>query len=199
MFTCRSVVLLLLLTAAFAVAQESGAAGIDPMAGTGAINSNVYTNTYYGFSFQFPSSWKVLLGPDAVAAMGGCAKEQCRLLALQAEKGIGRVTIDAHVLPAGSSTQDMLTQAAQREESTGFQSAGAMKQSAAGSLQLYRQDLTTDNGSGGQILETLMAAETKGNAVMITILTDSHDTLNQLASAIQPAAVAAAQSGQVPK
>ncbi len=198
MFTCRSVVFLLLLSAMFAVAQENGAAGIDPMAGTGAIKNDVYTNTYFGFNFQFPNSWKVLLGPDAVAAQGGCAKDTCRILALQSPKGIGRVTIDVHALPAGSTAQELLATAAKREESSGFQAAGATTEPTSGNLKFYRQDLSTDNGSGGQILETLLVTQDKGTAIMVTILTDSHDTLNQLASALHPTGVAAAQSAQPP-
>jgi hypothetical protein len=199
MFTCRSVVLLLLLSVTFAVAQEKGAAGIDPMAGTGAIKGNVYTNTYFGFTFPVPANWRVLLGPDSIAAQGGCGKTQCRVLALQADKGIGRVTIDVHPIPAGGNAQALLTKAAEGEQAMGFQAAGAVQEPTSAGLKFYRQDLTTDGGSGGQILETLMAAQAKGDAVMITILTDSHDTLNQLASGVQSAGVADAKAGKAPK
>jgi hypothetical protein len=191
MFSCRSVLCLLLLAGAFAAAQESGAAGLDPMAGTGEIRNDLYTNTYYGFSFRFPTTWKVLLGPDSIAALGGCGKEQCRLLALQAQKGIGRVLIDARPVSAGSA-RDLLTKTAEQEQSMGFQPAGAIAETASGSLKLYRQDFRTE-GAAGEILETLMATETKGSTILITILTDSRSTLDQLASALQPAGVAAAQ------
>jgi hypothetical protein len=192
MFTCRSVVLLLLLTAVTAVAQGNGSAGIDPMAGTGAIANNVYTNTYFGFSFQLPSKWKVLLGPDAVAAQGGCAKEQCRILALQAPKGVGRLMMDVKPLAAGTTARDLVTQAGEREQKMGFVPVGAMTEPTSGSFKLFRLDYHIDSGNG-EILETLIATEAKGDAILITILSDSRGTLDQLASALQAVDVAAAQ------
>jgi hypothetical protein len=192
MFTCRSVVLLLLLTAVTAVAQGNGSAGIDPMAGTGAISNDVYTNTYFAFSFHLPANWKVLLGPDSVAAQGGCAKEQCRILALQAPKGIGRLTMDVRPMASGTTSRDLVMQAGDREQKTGFEPVGAMSEPTSGTLKFYRADYKIDSGNG-EILETLMATEAKGDAILITILTDSRDTLNQLATAMQPVSVASAQ------
>jgi hypothetical protein len=161
------------------------------MAGTGDISNNTYTSTFYGFTFQVPSKWKVLLGPSSVAAQGGCSGDQCRLLALQAPTGIGRVTIDTHALPAGTTAKDMLAKAAAKEQQMGFAPVAGATESSTGAIKVYRQDLKTDGGSAGQILETLMAAEAKGNAIMITILTDSRDTLSQLTSGLQTGDVAA--------
>jgi hypothetical protein len=192
MFTCRSIVLVLLLTAVFAAAQEKGAAGLDPMAGTGAISNDLYTSSYFGFTLRFPTTWKVLLGPSAIAEGGGCAKDQCRILALQAQTGMGRLTIDVSPLASGATARDLVTQAGEREQKTGFEPVGSMTEPMSGNLKFYREDYKIDSGRG-EILETLMATEAKGDAILITILTDSRSTLDQLTSAIQTVDVAAAK------
>ncbi|MGE0406085.1 MAG: hypothetical protein AB7O65_07290 [Candidatus Korobacteraceae bacterium] len=186
-------ILFVVLAAGIAVAQ--GKAGIDPMAGNGAVRNDLYTNTHYGFTFKFPTTWKIVLGPDSIAAQGGCAGEQCRLLTIQAQSGIGRVEIVARDLPAGTTARDQLAKMAEMERAMGFQGGDAPVESAAGEWKLQRVDLQSTT-SNGDILETLMATEAKGDAIFITILTNSRDTLGQLTSAMQATSVAAAKPAQ---
>jgi len=194
----RSASMLLLVVAGLAMAQDAATSGVDPMAGNGSIQNNLYTNSYFGFTYKFPTTWKVLRGPDTVAQTGGCGSADCRLLVLEAQKGTGRVEIRAVPLPQGTTARAVLEKAAAREEAMGLKPVGAVSESESGGWKFYRVDYKSVV-SGRDILESLLVTEAKSNALVITVLTDSRNTLNELASGMTGEGIRAAQQGQASK
>jgi hypothetical protein len=174
--------MLLSFVPTLAMAQSSGSSGVDPMAGTGMVRNNVYTNTFFGFSYKFPTTWKVLRGPDNIAQAGGCGQSACTLLALQAESGVGRLELKALPL-AGASPRDVLQKAAAQEEALGLKPTSSMSEFQSGGWTFYRLDYE-GKVSRGELLESLVATSSRGSALLITVITDSRKVLQELAGSI---------------
>lgn len=149
------------------------------------LTGNVYTNTYYKFTYKFPAKWKVMRGPDNIARDGGCARNECRLLMLQLENGTGRVEIRAVPLESGVTPEALLQKAATQEASFGLKPVGEVQQTEARGWKMQRLDLKSKVGDK-DMLETLITTSARGSALFITILTDSRGALNDLASGMTP-------------
>jgi hypothetical protein len=117
---------------------------------------------------------------------------------LQAQKGPGRVEIRALPLPAGASAQNVFAKVVQQEQSMGMNPAGSPTEFESGGLKFQRADFR-NTVSSGELLETVLATTAKGNAIIITILTDSRGSMNDLAGGFGSGGVEAAKQGQAAK
>src|SRR5581483_10023488 len=172
----------LLLSATLALGQNSPGARVNPMAGTGTIQDNAYTNTFFGFTYRFPAKWNVLWGPDHVAA-AGCGHD-CRLFEAQAPKGRGNVQIRAYPLPPGMSARDLLQKITAAEaDQVGLKRAGSPTEFEAGGWKFYRADYKS-RLIEGDLLQTFIIASTKEHALLFTILADSRPLLLELTKGI---------------
>ncbi len=181
MSTCRVVLAFLLLSASLALGQNSPGASVNPMAGTGTIQDNAYTNTFFGFTYRFPAKWNVLWGPDHVAA-AGCGHD-CRLFEAQAPKGRGNVQIRAYPLPVGTSARDFLQKITAAEaDQVGLKRTGSAEFEAGG-WKFYRADYKSQLIEG-DLLQTFIVAGAKEHALLFTILADSRPLLLELTKGI---------------
>jgi hypothetical protein len=146
----------------------------------GSLAENIYTSTYFGFTYTFPKGWNVLLGPKETDCEARCALLDVRAPDYPDGGKIGIWVDELQRTPARTSGRDYLSLLHSDTERVGGKALTDVIETTRQGRTFYRRDYRMKGLAGHGWFESNVVLTLKKSAVWFSISAVSHQKLMEL-------------------